>query len=133
MAADKNIAVACEYHGRTLTDNVDSAWRLFEEVGPYGVYSYWQPLPGTPHAGRTRGLMEIMPWLRNLHVFHWHPETKERLPLAGGMESWREWLELVHKQAPGKEIHCLMEFVRDNDPDNFLKDAATLKKLLDYF
>lgn len=130
MATEVGLSIACEYHGETLTDSTDSALNLMKRIGPSGAACYWQPLPGIPPDEHKKGLREILPWLANLHVYHWHPETRERLSLKEGMNEWRQWLKIAADSEKKESTACLIEFVRDNSPENFLSDARTLNKLL---
>jgi hypothetical protein len=49
-----------------------------------------------------------------------------RLPLADGADRWREYLRVL----AGSDRWALMEFVAGDDPQNFLRDAATLRDWL---
>ncbi len=133
LAAEEDVVVACEYHQGTLTDSEESAAELMRETDDDGVRCYWQPLHGTPVQQRERGLRKILPQLRNIHVYNWHPETRERLPLAESRKPWLHWLGLVAEQGPGGEVACLLEFVRNDAPENFIADARTLREWLAEF
>ena len=71
------------------------------------------------------GLKSILPWLANLHAFHWTPERK---PLSEGRAAWE--LYLAAAAASGRDHFVLLEFVAGDDPANFLRDAATLREWL---
>ncbi len=129
LASRQGVIVACEYHGDTLTDTCDSALRLLRETADSELRFYWQPLHGTPPADRQRGLREVMPRLRHLHVYNWRLEDRARLPLAQGLELWRTWLREVVENAPCQPVACLLEFVRDDSPEQFLQDAKALQTL----
>lgn len=128
LAASAGVAIGTEFHPATLTDTNDSAVRLFEEVAHPNVHSYWQPPHGEPLQYCIEGLDALLPWLSNLHVFHWWPTLRQRHPLAVGEERWRCYLELVHES--GRDHFALLEFVRDDSPQAFLEDAATLRRWL---
>jgi len=126
MAQKEGITIAYEYHGNTLTDTLDSVQKLFSEVNHPNVRIYWQPLPHHDMDSRLRGLEQVLPWLENVHVFYWI--NVERHPLEGGTEEWSKYLQLIRK-AEG-ERYALIEFVKDNQPEQFLKDAEILKSWL---
>ena len=68
------------------------------------------------------------PGLEHLHVFHWHLQTGERRPLAEGEDLWRDYLaQAAH---PERTRYALLEFVQDDAPEAFLRDAATLLRWL---
>jgi 3-dehydroshikimate dehydratase len=128
MAAGVGIAIAYEFHPRTLTDTGESARRLLEDVAHDDVGSYWQPPPGASVADNLAGLDAVLPWLRNVHVFTWHGTTGERMPLADGETGWMRALRKV--ASTGRDHFALVEFVRDDAEEPFLKDAATLRRWL---
>jgi 3-dehydroshikimate dehydratase len=127
LTKESGITISFEYHGNTLTDTGESAFRLMKAVGGEGITCYWQPPVGLEDEQRMTGLRQILPWLGNIHVFWWN--IHERRPLAEGMEAWREYIELIGT-AQGDRF-CMLEFVKDDDPDQFLKDAASLKVIVD--
>jgi 3-dehydroshikimate dehydratase len=126
MAQKEGVTIAYEYHGNTLTDTLQAAQKLLKEVEHPNVRSYWQPLPHHDMGSRVRGLEQILPWLENIHVFHWINTDKH--PLEGGTKEWAKYLELV-QSLEGKR-YALIEFVKDNQPEQFLKDAEVLKNWL---
>ncbi len=70
----------------------------------------------------------MLPRLRNVHVFHWWPTSAERHPLADGETAWRTYIDIVRES--GRDADFLLEFVRNDDPQQFLADAATLQRWL---
>ncbi|HUX75213.1 MAG TPA: TIM barrel protein [Anaerolineae bacterium] len=128
LAAGAGIAIAYEFHPRTLTDTDESARRLLEDVAHENVGSYWQPPPGASMADNLAGLDAVLPWLRNVHVFTWHRTTGERVPLADGEAGWMRVLRKV--ASTGRDHFALVEFVRDDAEESFLHDAATLRRWL---
>ena len=128
LAAAASIRIAYEYHGRSLTDTTDSAVALLRAVDHENVGCYWQPPRGLTTPECLDAFDADAPWLSNVHVFSWHPETGERLALAEGEARWAQYLQRI--AAVDGERYALLEFVRDNDPENFPADAETLKEWL---
>jgi len=126
LAAKARITISLEFHGGTLTDTNESASQLLVEVDHPNVFTYWQPHNGEETAECVEGLRAIVPRLSNVHVFHWWPTDKDRLPLEQGEERWTQFLDVIDL-APG-DRHLMLEFVPDDSPDAFLRDAALLKK-----
>lgn len=126
MAAKVGVKVAYEYHGNTLTDTSVSAVTLLESVNHQNTGSYWQPLDHHSLDERLKSLVDIMPWLTNIHVYHW--ENRKRLPFSAGMDEWIEYLKLV-RDSP-RDHYALLEFVKDDQPEQFLNDAKHLQALL---
>jgi 3-dehydroshikimate dehydratase len=125
LAGRAGVAVAYEFHPRTLTDTDESARALLQDVAHGNVGSYWQPPPGASVPDHLAGLEAVLPWLRNLHVFTWHGVTGERLPLADGEGGWMQYLRQA--ASTGRDHYALIEFVRGDAPEPFLRDAATLR------
>lgn len=126
MAAQANVIVAFEFHGGTLTDSGAAARALLQDIGHPNVRTCWQPTPANPSSAAE--LVSVLPWLTNLHVFHWHPVTGERLPLAAGAARWKQYLRRA--AALDGDHFAMLEFVRDDNPRNFLRDAAVLRNWL---
>jgi hypothetical protein len=73
-------------------------------------------------------LRDILPLVRQVHVFHWWPTAGDRHPLKEGEDRWRQYLEII--RTGRKPMSCLLEFVRGDSPEQFLQDAATLRSWL---
>lgn len=132
LAQEAGLGLAYEFHGHTLTDTNASALRLLAEVaglpGPVsdpasGLSSYWQALGGMDEATRLEGLRALLPWLSHVHV------QQNRRPLAEGEALWLRRLEIV--RGSGRDHYALIEFVQDDAPASFVRDAATLLEWLD--
>ena len=126
LAEKVGIMVAFEYHNNTLTDTSGSACRLLKEVDCRNTGCYWQPPEGLDVDLRIHGLMQIIPWLNNIHVSHC--VSNEIIPLADGIGEWQKYMEVL-KNVKGDRF-CMLEFVKNDDPDQFLRDAETLKHLV---
>jgi len=123
-AAEQGVAVAFEYHRGTLTDTAESALNLLRSVNRSNVKTYWQPNPELTHAQNLAELEAVLPYLLHAHVFHWTPDGA-RLPLEDGLPQWREYMSKakIHARA------ALIEFVKDDDPAQFARDAEQLRRL----
>lgn len=128
MAAEQGIRVACEYHAGTVTDTPDSAAAFLDEVNHPNYQTLWQPHNGAPFDSAQQSLRQILPRLANIHVFHWWPDAASRHPLEDGRERWQEYFKIAANSP--RDHACLLEFVKNNDPDQFLRDAQTLRQLL---
>ncbi len=124
LAREQGIGISFEYHGGTLTDTPESARRFYEEAkGVAGAY--WQPAVNCSVERRLEGLQAVTPWLTNLHVFQW-AAAGERLPLSQGEAEWAVYLDYAAKVSGDR--YCILEFVREDSPKQFLEDAAALKR-----
>ncbi|HSI86570.1 MAG: sugar phosphate isomerase/epimerase family protein [Candidatus Methylacidiphilales bacterium] len=127
MAQARGIKVSYEYHGGTLTDTAESAAELLAQTGHPAIQTLWQPAVGLPVEQAEHELAAVLPRLSHVHVFHWFPRA-ERQPLADGRDRWIRYLTMASRH---KEIvPCLIEFVQNAEPKQFLADAEVLKEMI---
>jgi len=129
MAGRAGITISLEYHGGTLTDSRASVRSLFDELAHPNIEFLWQPSNGEPVEACTERLLDVLPRLRNVHVFHWWPTAADRQPLIEGEAGWRTYIEIVRET--GRSVDFLLEFVVNDSPGQFLADAATLRRWLE--
>ncbi|MFI7680888.1 sugar phosphate isomerase/epimerase family protein [Actinophytocola sp. NPDC049390] len=120
LANGEGVEIAVEYHANTLTDTLDSALDLFAEVP--ALRPYWQPPIGSTVEDALTAVPALDPVA--VHVFSW-ADDGTRLPLAARESLWQPVLAALPP-----DRHALLEFVRDDSPNAFQKDAATLKTWL---
>jgi 3-dehydroshikimate dehydratase len=128
IAGRSGITISLEYHGGTLTDTRASVRSLLEELNHPNIEFLWQPSNGEPVETCTVRLIEVLPRLRNVHVFHWWPSARERHPLSDGEAAWRTYIDIIRET--GRSVDFLLEFVLNDSPAQFVADAATLHRLL---
>jgi sugar phosphate isomerase/epimerase len=124
LAGAAGLDVAFEYHRGTLTDTGASARRLLEEASHPRLGTYWQPPVAGAVVEHLKELALILPWLRNVHVFHWAEDTGDRLPLLEGAEAWRTCLDPIRDS--GRDHWLMLEFVRGDSAQVFLQDSRAL-------
>ncbi|TDQ40847.1 sugar phosphate isomerase/epimerase family protein [Aureibacillus halotolerans] len=124
LAQVEGIAVHFEYHGGTLTDTKESAQGLMVAVDHPNVGLYWQPAVGLPVEQRVQSIRLLLPYLTHVHVFQWH--GTDRLPLSAGEEDWATYLHALNN----KQRYAMLEFVKNDDPAQFIEDAKVLRGLL---
>ena len=129
LAAAAGLTLACEWHGGTLTDSADSAKQLFADVDHPAFRTYWQPHRLMPPELCLEDLEAAKPRLVGLHVFQWDVLTGDREALAKGESAWLRYLAAAKPALPDGAF-ALLEFVKADDPKQFLADAQTLKKWL---
>lgn len=129
MAGEYGIQVAYEYHPGTLTDTADSALRLLRACGDCGIKTYWQPrmIPVEENLGE---LLRLDAYLLYVHVFHWTGTTgkAQRRLLEEGKAEWLLYLQAVRSVCPSAAL--LLEFTKDDQPENFIRDAAALRRFV---
>jgi 3-dehydroshikimate dehydratase len=128
-AREVDITIALEYHGNTLTDTKESAHRLLKEVGQSDLKLYWQPRSGGIFEEDLDELNAALPYLSHVHCFHWGSGGwNDRHPLLDGVHAWQNYLNIV--QAVEGDRYIILEFVKDDAPEQLLEDAKALKNLL---
>ena len=127
MAGKEGIRVAFEYHRNTFTESAEAADRLIREIAHKNIYSYWQPPCGIEEDDVISGLKRISPVLTNVHVFNW-PQENLRRPIKEGRERWLRYLEIISQL--GGQRYALLEFVMDDDTNQFMDDAAVLNEIV---
>ena len=128
MADAAGIIISYEFHGGTLADTNISARMLLEEVNHDKIKIYWQPIVGSKANYCLAGLKSLIPWVTNIHTFHWG-QSGERRPLIEGQDAWKRYLSVI--AASNRDHFLLLEFVKDDAPEMFLQDATTLKTWLE--
>ena len=117
-AAARGIEVAFEFHGGTLTDDIDSALALVEASG---VPCYWQPPQDMADEAALAGLRRL-PHVPAVHVFSWWPGST-RLRLHERADLWRAVFEHF------TDGDALLEFVPGDDPDLVAEEAEELRRV----
>lgn len=128
LAGKNELALSFEYHSGTLTDTPESARRLMEAVNKPNVYLYWQPAETLTTDERLESLAFLSPYIFNVHVFHWQ-DYKNRYELSEGEAEWNEYVTVIEENTHA-EHHYLLEFVKNDDPKQLIKDAEVLRSLL---
>lgn len=126
VAAAAGMTAAFEWHGGTLTDTCGGAVNFAAETG---AKLYWQPNQWLTFEENAAQLRRMLPYLANVHVFAW--EGSAKLPLAAHEKRWREYLDII--AGGGKSPVLLMEFVPDNSPEAFRRDAAELLRWREFY
>jgi 3-dehydroshikimate dehydratase len=132
LAAVAGVQVALEYHGKTLTNTLASTLRFLKDVEQPNLKTYWQPRTGPSPEQNLAELDAVLPYLANVHVFQWtrgEDGKSVRHPLAEGKEEWAAYLKAA--AADKEERYALLEFVKDDSPEQLFEDADTLGEVLD--
>ena len=125
MAEQSGMRIALEYHRNTLTEDWKSALRLAEETKAPNLFLYWQPNPDISQEEKLEELRRLRDWICNVHTFFWEKGNIRR-PLKEGESMWSEYAEMLK----GKDIPYMLEFVKDDEEQQFFEDLETLRHLL---
>lgn len=131
QAAGQGVTVATEYHSGTLTDNAESAEQMLRQTAGSGLRTLWQPMAdnGADSVEKNlAALRAIRPSLLNVHVYCWtnHEGGVSRHALREGRDEWARYFEAI----ADLDAWAMLEFVRDDEPENLIDDARTLNALL---
>lgn len=129
LAREKSMSISFEYYKKTLTDTPESAHKLMEAIDEKNVFLYWQPAESLTVEERKSSLSLLGEWVTNVHVFHWE-DDHNRYELKEGADEWREYISRLLTYSPYTH-HFLLEFVKDDSPEQLKKDAETLKKIIE--
>lgn len=124
-AQKANLTISLEYHRGTLTDEIDSCESLVQEVEHENLRLYWQPDILVPHRQRIEDLDRVLMHVSNVHIFQWTREQNDTIRHKL-IEGEPQWLEYLH-QLRDNGGYRLIEFVKGDSPEQFLRDAETLK------
>ncbi|APF39232.1 xylose isomerase (plasmid) [Chelatococcus daeguensis] len=124
------ISISLEYHPNSLTDETGSAASLMDEIAHDNVHLYWQPRPGLPLDEAREEIARIGPRVSHVHVFAWDG-ARRRYALADRATWWSAVFAALPESRFEGVRYAMLEFVRDDAPEAFLADAATLRRLLD--
>jgi sugar phosphate isomerase/epimerase len=130
-AAGRELTVALEFHGGTVTATVAGTLALLEAVSAPNLTTYWQPPywrgPTTPEADAAE-VLALGPDLSHLHVYEW-AGPEQRLPLAAGADRWSAVLAAAASDGRPDRV-AFLEFVVADDPEALRRDARTLRDWL---
>lgn len=125
-AGELNIKLGFEYHSYTLTETADSAVELIKEINQSNVGLYWQPDGNLSVEENIKDRNKVLPFLvGNIHIQN-YSETKGYMLL----EEISDRISKYFEDIKDKDYNVMIEFVKDSLPENVIKDAVTLKKLI---
>ena len=146
MAAKAGLTVTFEFHGGSLTDNNVNAIKFASMTEHPAVFFSWQSPHGYDLGHCLAGLKGLLLRLSTIHVYHWtigsyekntvnesvrplkYPEYFHCHSLSDGTDRWREYFKAVN--STGRDRFALLEFVKDDLPEQVIEDARTLREIL---
>jgi len=132
--ARRGLLAALEFHPGALTENAASANRVLAALDRANLRTHWQPDPALAPVDAVAELALVAPRLAHIHTFAWGAAgIADRRPLSDGAELWRAALSLADREgAPlPRQRFALCEYVRDDDPEQFVADVRTLRRWFD--
>lgn len=122
--------IAFEYHYGTYCNCPESVVRLLDAVHKKNVGTYWQPaywlgdIPDSDRIEKNLAAIELIKErLINVHVYNWR--GFDRFPLSESENEWALYMEKLPSHC-----NCLLEFVKDDEVQNFEEDSKTLKNFV---
>lgn len=126
MAEAAGIAVAFEYHNDTMTDTLESTLRLLRVIDHPNMRCYWQAGHAGDYGREQFAIRQLAPYLSHIHVSHC--SSGQRSPLSEGVQEWGRCIRVLAELE--RDFHLLLEFVRGDEVDQMIDDAAALKALV---
>lgn len=123
LARKSGIGIATAFQEGTLCNTADSAIRVLTQAESPNLHCFWQPLGDATPEERAAEVGQILPHLAHVHVYH-RPQGNPA-PLADGEDEWKS--VLIALADAGRPVALLMAHAAGDDPQQFLKDAATLR------
>ncbi|MDF1513665.1 MAG: TIM barrel protein [Anaerolineae bacterium] len=129
LSAEAGKEIAFEYHGNTLTNTLSSTVRLLQDINHPAVKTYWQKPNQSSLEENVVAINQLLPWLSHLHLNSGpNASLRNSQPTSDNTE-WLKYFDIVSQT---NKDHCaLIEFVQDNAPESFLRDARVLKAWLE--
>ncbi|MDI4646622.1 sugar phosphate isomerase/epimerase family protein [Cohnella hashimotonis] len=127
LSQQRGIGLSLEFHDGTLADTEVSAVSLIRSIASNNVKLYWQPQPEVSPQRNLTTLTAFLPWLSNVHVFH-YDERRRQQPLKVGNTAWQSYTDVL--RSTDKPRYLLLEFVKDGEIGQFLEDASVLKNIV---
>lgn len=123
MASGYGIRIGIEFHNGTYNDTAESSLRLLNAVGAQNLRTYWQPIH--PYEGNLEDIKRLASHIENVHVYNWiYGERTVRKMLSENLRDWQDYIALIGARP------YVLEFAKDDLPENFLQDAKTLHELV---
>ena len=127
MAAKYNITLAFEYHRNSLSDNADSAIRIYKDINRknFGLY-YQQSLQCTLEEN-IAALEKMLPYIKMVHVFYYENKMRMSLGDGEGIDFWTRVIALLREH----QIHAdlLFEFLKDASLEGLKCETDIVKKI----
>ena len=125
MAEGTGCIIALEYHPYTLTDTLESTQALLRDVP--GLYSYWQFVLDLSVEENLSHIEALGEAVQNIHAYYY--EGKQQSSMASGEETWKRYLTKAQQCTQAGYVG--LEFVRGGTAEQFLEDAAALRKIVE--
>ena len=113
-----------ECHNNTVTDDYRANLRFLRDVDMPNFAAFWQPNQFKSHEYNLESAKCLAPYVRAAHVFAW--EGVEKYPLSHHRERWAEYIGALSSCRGREEMHLMLEFMHDDDPDTLALEAREL-------
>ncbi len=125
IAQKYSVTIGFEFHHVTFNDCGENTVRLINKVNIPNVKTYWQPFSdGTD----DKNLSKVLDYVVTVHVFNWD-DKGQRFLMSEGTEKWRKFVSRI--KAAHDDCNFILEFVKDDEDDNFIKDIDCIKQLVE--
>ncbi len=125
LAKESNVKIGFEYHHHTLTENSKSAVNFIRMVGRENAGLYWQPNCKLTTEENKMERDDVLPYF----VGNFHIHNFSTFNGYGRLEEIEDKLRVYFTDIRDENYNLLIEFVKDQKPENLMRDADILRKL----
>ncbi len=125
-AAEHGITIGFEFHPNTLADSAEAAIKLIKAIDRKNVGMYWQR-NAEDVEGDLADIEALKPYMvKHFHINHYVPGEGYLL-----LEELGDKLEKYYVDFKDDDSYRVMiEFVKDENPENLIKDGATMLRVI---
>lgn len=130
MAAPYGIALAFEFHPKTLSNTGEHAVKLKEDICRENFGLYYQTDSRVSYEENLRYLDQVLPYLQMVHVAYYDGNWgRLYLDERDGMRLWTEIFGKVYGSAATPAF--LVEFLRDTSLEGLLRQTAVMQQIVE--
>lgn len=123
-AMERDVILSFEFHEGTFNDNGISSLEFLKAVSRENLSTYWQPLRVK---NDFENLKTVAPYVNGVHVFQWDCFGM-KYALDEGTQEWNKYIAYLRDNSLNTDY--ILEFVKDDSPEQFKNDARILKEIL---
>ena len=126
-AKSRNLELGFEFHNHSLTDTTVSTQNLLDAIDRSNVTTFWQTNRGVTEEAMLDSLRKLIDQVTNIHCHHLVEDLNPPFEhLEVGESLWKQIFQIL--ESSERPHYVSIEFVKDGSEENFLKDAAALKR-----
>ncbi len=129
MAKESGLTVCLECHNDSITEEYHSALKFLADVDRPNMRLYWQINEMKDKDYNLAAAEALAPYVECIHTFYFKP-GRVKVPLAEGLDDWRDYLAVFRDRAGDRSIPMLLEFMPDDRIESLEREGETLIELI---